>query len=200
MRRDFVPTFALWSSAAAPVLLIGGWTVAAALQPAGFDSLQDTISALAGMGAAHRWVMTLALVGVGVCHAVTALGLRPFSGPCRLMLAVGGLATILVAAIPVPMTGESAAHQAAATIALACLALWPALWRRPGGGPFRPSAGVMLTATFVLVALVFVFAVALGAGVLVGLAERIATGAEAAWPLVTVLLLRRNAGQPAVLR
>jgi hypothetical protein len=46
------------SAVAAPVLLIGGWTVAAGLQPR-FDPVADTVSALAAIGATDRWVMSL---------------------------------------------------------------------------------------------------------------------------------------------
>jgi hypothetical protein len=41
------------ASAVAPVLLVGGWTLAAALQSAGFDPALDTISDLAGSSAAR---------------------------------------------------------------------------------------------------------------------------------------------------
>lgn len=183
--------FAVVSSATAPVLLIGGWTLAAALQPAssGFDSLRDTISALAGHGAAHRWVMTVALLGVGLCHCVTALGLRPFATPARVMLATGGVATVLVAAFPLPRTGSSGAHQFAATVAFACLALWPALSRVPGSAPQPVPPALMRAAAGVLVTFVVLFCVALAVGVLVGLAERVAAGAQSLWPLTTVLAL-----------
>ncbi|HTJ37698.1 MAG TPA: DUF998 domain-containing protein [Dactylosporangium sp.] len=205
MRRDAAAGYAIWSSAAAPVLLIGGWTVAAALQPAaslqrdGYDSLRDTISALAGYGATDRWVMTLALLGVGICHLVTARGLRPIATPARVMLAAGGAATVAVAALPLPVAGTSGAHQAAATLAFACLALWPALWRNAGGRLPRPPATVMIPATLAMVALVLLFTVALGTGQLVGLAERLASGTEAVWPFATVLLLRRPATHAALL-
>ncbi|MET7426280.1 DUF998 domain-containing protein [Dactylosporangium sp. NPDC005555] len=182
------------SSATAPVLLIGGWTVAAALQPVGFDPLRDTISALAGHGAAHRWVMTVALLGVGLCHVVTTLGLRALATPGRVMLAAGGVATVLVAAFPLPATGSSVAHQLAATTAFACLALWPALGRVPGGAPQPIPAALLRGATAVLSALVVLFCLALAAGVLVGLAERLAAGAQALWPLATVIILRRTTG------
>jgi hypothetical membrane protein len=184
-----VRRFAVVSAATAPVLLIGGWTVAAALQPSGFDALRDTISALAGHGAAHRWVMTLALLGLGACHCVTALGLRPLATPGRVMLATGGVATVLVAAFPLPRTGSSGAHQLAATVAFACLALWPALSRVPGGAPQPVPPVLMRVAAGVLVTLVVVFCAALAAGVLVGLAERVAAGAQSLWPLATVLAL-----------
>ncbi|GAB3873373.1 DUF998 domain-containing protein [Dactylosporangium cerinum] len=181
------------SAATAPVLLIGGWTVAAALQPSGFDSLRGTISALAGHGATHRWVMTLALLGLGVCHCVTALGLRPVATPARVMLGAGGAATVLVAAFPLPRTGSSGAHQLAATVAFACLALWPALSRIPGSAPQPVPPVLMRVAAGVLVTLVVVFCAALAAGVLVGLAERVAAGAQSLWPLTTVLALHPRA-------
>jgi hypothetical protein len=52
-----VPWWGTVSSAAAPVLLVGGWTAAAALQPH-FDQIADTVSSLAAPGATDRWVMT----------------------------------------------------------------------------------------------------------------------------------------------
>ena len=73
--RD-VPWWGVLSSAAAPVLLVGGWTVAAMLQPGSFDQVRQTISALAAHGAADRQVMSLALLGVGVCHVITGLALQ----------------------------------------------------------------------------------------------------------------------------
>ncbi|MDG6109514.1 DUF998 domain-containing protein [Dactylosporangium aurantiacum] len=185
--------FAVVSAATAPVLLIGGWTVAAALQPAGFDPLRDTISALAGHGAAHRWVMTVALLGVGVCHCVTAAALRPLATPARVMLAAGGAATVLVAAFPLPRTGSSGAHQLVATLAFACLAVWPALSRVPGGSPQPVPPALMRAGAAGLVILVGLFCAALAAGVLVGLAERLAAGAQSLWPLTTVIVLRRGA-------
>jgi len=40
-----MPWWASLSAAMAPVFLVGGWTLAAALQPAGYNSVRDTISA-----------------------------------------------------------------------------------------------------------------------------------------------------------
>jgi len=57
--RD-VPWWGLASSAAAPVLMVGGWTIATSLQPRSVDPVAETVSALAAVGADHRWVMTLA--------------------------------------------------------------------------------------------------------------------------------------------
>ncbi|MDP9444807.1 MAG: DUF998 domain-containing protein, partial [Actinomycetota bacterium] len=91
-----VPWWGVVSSAAAPVLLVAGWTVAGRLQSAPFDPVSETISALAADGADHPWVMGLALVGVGCCHVTTAAALRAAAPTGRVVLGVGGAATALV--------------------------------------------------------------------------------------------------------
>jgi hypothetical membrane protein len=179
------------SAALAPVFLIGGWTLAATLQPPGYRSVRDTISALAGFGATDRWLMTSALALLGLCHTVTALGLRPAAPAGRVLLAAGGVATVLVAAFPLPRTGGSRPHEVAAGIAFAVLALWPALsWRTASAAPgLRPVVAV--AAAVVLLGLVGWFGVELFRdGTRVGLAERLAAGAQSVWPLVVVLTAR----------
>ncbi|KUL41354.1 DUF998 domain-containing protein [Actinoplanes awajinensis] len=183
-------TYALVSSAVAPVALIGGWTLAAQRQPAGFDSTVDTISALAALGATDRWLMTVALLCVGVCHVVTALGLTPAAVAGRIVLALGGVATMLVAAFPLPVVGTSAAHAVVAGAAFGALSIWPALaWRR-GRGPVALRPAVSFAAALVLLGLVGWFTVTLGTGARVGLAERMAAGAQSCWPLIVVLSTR----------
>jgi len=189
-----LPWWAVLSATAAPVLLIGGWTVAAIRQPAEFDSVRDTISALAAYGANDRWIMTTGLAGLGVCHVVTALGMRPAALPGRMMLAIGGLATIAVAAFPQPEVGSSPAHVRAATVGFVALAGWPALaWRRGGPVPFGLSFPVATAAAVALLGLTCWFATELyGDGDLVGLSERMTAGAQALWPLVVVISGRRT--------
>ena len=193
--QERVPWWGVVSSAAAAVLLIGGWTVAARLQPAGFDPTSDTISAPASLGAHDRWVMTTALAGLGACHVVTALALRPFPRPGRLLLAAGGVATVLVAAFPLP-DGDagSVAHTAAAGVAFVSLSAWPALsWRRGTRRPEPVRPVVALGAAAVLVGLLGWFAAELAADDgRVGLAERVAAGAQALWPLTAVVASRRG--------
>src|SRR5579872_3181784 len=99
-----IPLWAVASAAAAPVLLSGGLALAEARQPPGYSAVRDTISALAGLGATDRWVMTAALAGLGACHVVTAAGLRPAGVPARLVLAAGGFGTLAVAAYPQPVS------------------------------------------------------------------------------------------------
>ena len=187
-----VPWWGLVSSAVAPVALIGGWTVAAARQRGGFDPVTRTISALAALDADDRLVMTAALVTVGVCHVTTAVALRPAAAPGRLLLGLGGAATVLVAAFPLPSGGGgSPAHAAGAAVAFGALAAWPALaWRKGSGVPVSLRPAVSVGAAAVLLGLVAWFAVELGIdGGRVGLAERVAAAAQATWPLLAVLRL-----------
>ncbi|MGH8893693.1 MAG: DUF998 domain-containing protein [Actinomycetes bacterium] len=178
-----VPWWGLASSAAAPVLLIGGWTLAAERQRGGFDSAVETISALAAQGADDRWLMAAALAGLGVCHVVTAAALRDAAPLGRAVLAAGGLATVVVAAVPLPAddTG-SAVHTAAAGFSFLALAVWPAAsWRRDARSPFSP--GVSIAAATVLLGLVGWFGAELTADSdRVGVSERIAAGAQSLWP------------------
>ena len=190
-----VPWWGLLSSTAAPVLLIGGWTLAAALQPAGFDPVTETISTLAAYGTPRREVMTAALFGLGACHLTTALALRPAAWPGRLLLAVGGLATMVVAAVPLPADGSgSTTHLLAAAVAFGSLAGWPAFgWRRNRRTPVALRPAVAIAAATVLLALVgWLVAELLADGVRLGLAERAAAGAQALWPFVVVAATRRG--------
>jgi hypothetical membrane protein len=162
----------------APAFLIVGWTVAQSRQPPGFDPVRDTISALAARGATDAWIMTVGLAGLGVCHLVTAAGFGASGRPARAVLAVGGAATVVVAASPQP----AVAHVPAATIGFVALALWPAFTPR-GFGLGRPTSVVLL-------AVLAWFGVALATGSLVGLSERVLAGAEALAPLVLLAGIR----------
>jgi hypothetical membrane protein len=184
-----VPRWALASAIAAPVAMIGGWTLAAAQQPSS-DPVQETISALAASSAVDPWIMTAGLAITGVAHMVTAAGLRPVPRAGRVLHALGGAATLAVAALPVDAYPQ--AHGIAAGIGFGALALWPALALRRGAtGVLRPAVSVGASA--VLVGLLGVFVVELQAGgAATGLTERAVAGAQALWPLVVVVALRRE--------
>ena len=167
-----------------PVVLIGGWTLAAAQQPPGYSSTRDTISALAARNAMDRWIMTAALAALGTCHLITASGLIEARVAARALLALGGLATITVAALPQPSTG----HVPAAATGFISLALWPAL----SGVPSRRAAR---SATALLILLLGWLAVEIHKGDLLGLSERTVAGSQALWPLavaLTLILARRK--------
>jgi hypothetical membrane protein len=179
-----VKTWAVVSSLVAPVAMIGGWTLAAALQP-NFDSLRQTISELAGYGARDRWVMTCGLVLLGVCHVVTAAGLTGIRPLGRLLLALGGVAIGVVAALPVPAHGPSTAHGVFAYLGFAALALWPLAGT-------QGASALSSVATVVLLGLLLVALLHVGGPAYVGLVERLLAGAESLCPAVFVLSTRNR--------
>lgn len=183
-----VPWWGVVSAAAAPVLMVGGWTAAADLQPR-FDPVAETVSALAAPGATDRWVMSLTFVVVGLCYVVTALALRPAKVTGRLLLIAGACGGMLVAANPEhPGVAYPWPHIIVASIGLVGVATWPAgAWRRGPSVPWALRPAVAALAVVVLVALVAWFAVDLvtGSGQ-TGLAERIMGAAQALWPLAVV--------------
>ena len=179
------PRVAVISATVAAVALIGGWTWAAELQN-GFDPAVESISALAATGTPHRWVMTSALVVTGLGHLVTAWALGEARDAGRAVLAAGGLATLGVAAVPLPARGQSStAHLLVATASFALLAIWPWLAARDDASPVlsrrvaRPAAGVLALAVASL-------AVGLDGGAF-GLHERVVAAMTVLWPLVTAL-------------
>ena len=186
-----MPWWGVISSAGSPVLLVGGWTTAARLQPRSYNPVADTISALAAVGSADRWVMTWAIAGVGACYVLTGLALRPAAPAGRLILVAVGVATVLVAANPERAgAGGSLPHTFWAGGRL----------HRHGGladrGPYpgvrgcRTACGTpcRLAATAVMLGLLAWFGAELiSGGRQVGLAERVLAGTQAIWPLVVVL-------------
>jgi hypothetical membrane protein len=177
------------SAVAAPVVLIGGWTVAAGLQER-FDPVADTVSDLAAIGATDRWVMNLVFVLVGACYILTALALRPAKTAGRLILIGGAVAGMLVAANPEHGGGfGSVPHFVFASLGLAGLTLWPA-WAAKNGPavPWGLRAAPAAAAVMVQFALLAWFGTELiMAGGQVGLAERVMGAAQTAWPLAVVL-------------
>jgi hypothetical membrane protein len=192
------------SACVAPVALIGGFTLAALAYPGGFDSAHGTISALAALGSPVRTLMTAALVVTGVCHVVTATSLRALRMPARALLAVGGVATLAVAAFPLPVTGTAPSHAVAAGVAFLAMSLWPG-WIRARSGELppvlRPPVTASVAAILTVMALTF-FALAAGAStpIPLGTLERVLAGAQAVVPLLVVVALltdvsrRRRAG------
>jgi hypothetical membrane protein len=195
--RD-VPWWGVVSAAAAPLLLVGGWTAAANLQPQ-FDPVADTVSALAAVGATDRWVMTATFVVVGLCYVLTALALRPARATGRLILIVGAASGMLVAANPEHPGGfGSVPHFVLAAVGFALLTTWPlGACRRGPAVPWalRPGPAAVAVAVQFLLLAWFGAELILAAGQ-AGLAERILGAAQALWPLAVVLSARVAAPRP----
>jgi hypothetical membrane protein len=190
-----VPWWGVLSAAVTPVLLIGGWTVAAHLQAQPFDPVSQSVSTLAGQGATDSWVMTLTLIAVAICYFTTALALRPAARTGRLVLIAAAMAGILVALSPVAAPGGfSLSHAVWSAVGFALLAAWPL-------GAYRSGPGVpwalRVTPTFAAVGIIvvltgwFLVELVTGGGAL-GLAERVLGIAQATWPLLVVISCQLN--------
>jgi hypothetical protein len=163
--------------------------------------VRDTISSLAAQGATDRWIMTSALFALGASYVVTGLGLRIAPSGGRVLLVGGGVGTMLVAAFPQPVRGNSVAHTVAASVAFIALAAWPALAVRPRSGLPLMSGPVAVSAVTAMLGLLVWFTLELH-GSHRGFAERAAALSEAAWPLAVLVGARRAArlrrrGDPA---
>lgn len=190
------------SAVAAPVLLIGGWTVAAGLQPH-YDPVSDTISNLAAIGATDRWVMNLVFVLVGACYIMTALALKPARTAGRMILIAGAIAGMLVAANPEHAGGfGSVPHFVFASLGFAGLTLWPAAAaKKSSEAPWGLRPGPAATAVAVQFALLAWFGAELIlAAHQVGVAERVMGGVQASWPLAVVLSCYRPVRTPVPAR
>jgi hypothetical membrane protein len=187
-----VPWWGVVSAAAAPVLVVGGWTVAAGLQRQPFDPVSEMVSELMAVGATDRWVMTTVLLAVGACYIVTGVALRPAASAGRLVLIASAAAGMMVAVNPEPAVGASVPHTIWAVLGFAGLAAWPAwAWRRGSPVPWGLRPGVCFGAIAVELILLawFVAELITGAGQ-TGLAEVVVGVEQALWPLAVVLSCR----------
>lgn len=134
--------------------------------------------------------MTTTLIGVGSCYLLTALGLQPARRVGRIVLAGGGVATLLIATFQLPQRGYSLSHALAVILASVSMCAWPALsaYRRHWAPLLNIPVGV--TAAVVTVALTMWFALEAHHAD-VGLAERCAATAAALWPFPVVATTRR---------
>ena len=176
------------SSVLAPLLLVGGWTAAADLQPVPFDAVSRSISALAAQGMPYRWLITSALLGVGICNFVTGLALRPAAEAGRILLLLGGVCSMLIAAYPQHSHSGSPTHEAFSVAGVVLMTMWPvAAIRREPDAPYCLRPRVTYVAVLVNLGLLAWFTVELFNGPLLGLAERAVTVDQATWPLAVVL-------------
>ena len=112
-------------------------------------------------------------------------------------MAVGALATLGVAAFPLPtVAGSSATHTVFAMIGFVALAAWPILGMRLRADfPWlvRPLGSILGTAILTVFCVWFLLIWSTHTSPVVGLVERVAADAEALWPAVVATALWRRA-------
>jgi Protein of unknown function (DUF998) len=179
----------------APVVLVGGWLVAGALQPESYSPMRQTMSALAGQSGTDRWVMTAALVLVGGCQIATGAGLTGVGWPARILLIVTGASTLGIAASPEPATGPTPVHLAFAVSCAATTAVWPVLVARRGTRSWILSVYGCGTVTLFYAGLSgWLLIAAQGGSGDLGFLERLTSGLQGLFPLVVALTLWQAAG------
>jgi len=186
-----IPWWVVAAAGAAPVLLIGGFFVATAIQPASYNPVRDTISELAGQGATDSWVMTSALAGVGFCYLLAALGLQPAGRVGRVLLAGGGVAVLLIALFRQPHRGYSLPHELAVIAAALTCCTWPVFASHRRHPALLLTRTPSIAAAGVSLGLVAWYALE-SHGALLGLAERCAATAPPLWLLAVAIATRRT--------
>jgi hypothetical protein len=190
-----VPGWAVCTALLAPVVLVGGWLIAGALQPASYSPMRQTMSVLAGHSGTDRWVMTAALLLVGSCQIATGAGLTAVRMPARILLILTGLSTLGIAATPEPATGPTSRHLAFAVSCVVTTAVWPVLVaRRAPAQPWILSVYGCATVTVIFAGLsCWLLIAARDGGGDLGMVERLTSVVQGLFPLVIALALRQTA-------
>jgi Protein of unknown function (DUF998) len=190
-----VPGWAVATALLAPAVLVGGWLIAGALQPASYSPMHQTISVLAGQSGNDRWVMTAALLLVGSCQIATGAGLTAVRMPARMLLMLTGLSTLGIAATPEPATGPTSSHLAFAVSCVVTTAVWPVLVARRGPAQsWILSVCGCATVTVIFAGLsCWLLVTAQEGGGDLGMVERLMSTAQGLFPLVVALALRQTA-------
>jgi hypothetical protein len=190
-----VPGWAVGTALLAPIVLVGGWLIAGALQPSSYSPMRQTVSALAGHSGTDRWVMTAALLLVGSCQIATGAGLTAVRMPARILLIGTGLSTLGIAATPEPVTGPTPGHLAFAVSCVVTTVLWPVLVaRRTPVQSWILSVHGCTTVTVVFAGLsCWLLIAARDGGGDLGMAERLTSAVQCMFPLVVALALRQAA-------
>ncbi len=189
------PGWAVSTALLAPVVLVGGWLMAGALQPASYSPMRQTMSVLAGHSGTGRWVMTAALLLVGSCQIATGAGLTAVRMPARVLLILTGLSTLGIAATPEPATGPTSRHLAFAVSCVVTTAVWPVLVaRRAPAQSWILSACGCATVTVIFAGLsCWLLIAARDGGGDLGMVERLTSAVQTLCPLVVALALRQTA-------
>jgi hypothetical protein len=190
-----VPGWAVGTALLAPIVLVGGWLIAGALQPASYSPMRETISVLAGQSGTDRWVMTTALLLVGTSQIATGAGLTAVRMPARILLILTGLSTLGIAANPEPAAGPTSRHLAFAVSCVVTTAVWPVLVARRGPAQswiLGVYGCATVTVLFTVLSCWLLIAARDGDADL-GMVERLTSGVQSLFPLVIALVWRQAA-------
>lgn len=173
-----------------PVQSVLGWSVSAALWP-GYDPVVQTISELASPESPVRYLQSSFFILGALIDIVVALKFTVIAKPARVLIFLGGLATIGLTVFPTPLVGVSEPHRVFATISFVIFSIWPVFGMRFGREwpPIvRPLASIV--GTLVLGAIAFAFLSVWTNPEIhtAGLWERVVTTSQAIYPALVIFL------------
>ena len=173
-----------------PVQSVLGWSLSAALWP-GYDPIVQTISELASPESPVRYLQSSFFILGALIDIVVALKFTVIAKPARVLIFLGGLATIGLTVFPTPLVGVSEPHRVFATISFVIFSVWPVFgmrFSREWPPIVRPLASIV--GTLILGAIAFGF-LAIWTNPEIqtaGFWERAVTTSQAVYPALVIFL------------
>ncbi|AWR22043.1 MULTISPECIES: DUF998 domain-containing protein [Aurantimicrobium] len=173
-----------------PVQSVLGWSLSAALWP-GYDPIVQTISELASPESPVRYLQSSFFILGALIDIVVALRFTVLAKPARVLIFLGGLATIGLTIFPTPLVGVSEPHRVFATISFVIFSIWPVFGMRLGREwpPIvRPLASIVATLVLGAIAIGFLAIWTNPEIQTAGFWERAVTTSQAIYPALVIFL------------
>ena len=173
-----------------PVQSVLGGSLSAALWP-GYDPIVQTISELASPESPVRYLQSSFFILGALIDIVVALRFTVLAKPARVLIFLGGLATIGLTIFPTPLVGVSEPHRVFATISFVIFSIWPVFGMRLGREwpPIvRPLASIVATLVLGAIAIGFLAIWTNPEIQTAGFWERAVTTSQAIYPALVIFL------------
>ncbi|MDH6409959.1 putative membrane protein [Aurantimicrobium minutum] len=173
-----------------PVQSVLGWSLSAALWP-GYDPVVQTISELASPESPVRYLQSSFFILGALIDIVVALRFTVIAKPARVLIFLGGLATIGLTIFPTPLVGVSEPHRVFATISFVIFSIWPVFgmqFGREWPPIVRPLASIVGTLILGAIAFGFLAIWTNPAIQTAGFWERAVTTSQAIYPALVIFL------------
>lgn len=173
-----------------PVQSVLGWSLSAALWP-GYDPVVQTISELASPESPVRYLQSSFFILGALIDIVVALKFTVIAKPARVLIVLGGLATVGLTVFPTPLVGVSEPHRVFATISFVIFSIWPVFGMRFGSEwpPIvRPYASIAATLVLGAIAIGFLAIWSNPDIHTAGFWERVVTTSQAIYPALVIFL------------
>lgn len=172
-----------------PLQSVGGWLISGALWP-GYDPVRLTISDLAAPESPVNQIQTGFFLFAALLEILVAWLAADFRMRARVVIALGALATIGVAAFPTPLDGSTPEHRFFAIASFLFFSAWPlfAIDKNSPNPALRPKAVVIALVVLTAISVWFLWIWADKESPITGLAERILTTSQALYLSIVLLV------------